>query len=217
MWPHHHAERWQNVRRLVRVAGAVVAMLIVLLPANAGWRPPATGITVYVESNGVHTGLVLPKRAPGVDWRTLAPATDLADPRYARFDHIGIGWGERAFYLQTATWADVRPGTVLAAAIGSDATLMHVEHLPRPQPGPDVRAIVLRPAEYRALAAAIADSFRPGGASYPGYAGYDAFYDARGRYDAVATCNAWTGAMLRRAGVRVGRWTPFPVTVLGWF
>ena len=46
---------------------------------------------------------------------------------------------------------------------------------------------------------------------------WDAFYDATGRYSAVRTCNEWVGEGLRRAGVRVGRWTPFPVTVLNWF
>src|SRR3546814_8906541 len=31
------------------------------IPAHAGWRPPAQGITIYVETNGVHTDLVLPR------------------------------------------------------------------------------------------------------------------------------------------------------------
>jgi uncharacterized protein (TIGR02117 family) len=195
------------------VAGAVGGAI----PSNAAWRPAARGVRIYVESNGIHTGIVVPKVAAGIDWRALAPPRDLADPRYGGFDHLAIGWGDRAFFLETRTWADVRPGTVLAAAIGSSQTLMHVEHVPVPAAGTDVRALVLSEAEYRRLAAFIAASFRPGGARYPGYAGYDVFYDARGRYDAVATCNAWTGDALRHAGVRVGAWTPFPGTVMAWF
>ena len=50
-----------------------------------------------------------------------------------------------------------------------------------------------------------------------GYFGYDAFYEGTGRYSAVRTCNSWTGAALAAAGIRVGAWTPFPVTVLWWF
>ncbi len=75
----------------------------------------------------------------------------------------------------------------------------------------------MTPTQYRRLAAYIRASFRDGGARYRGYAGYDAFYEANGRYSAVRTCNAWTGDALRFAGVRVGWWTPFPVTVMGWF
>jgi hypothetical protein len=76
---------------------------------------------------------------------------------------------------------------------------------------------MLSEAEYRRLAGFIAATIRPGGRSYPGYDAYDAFYDARGHYSAVATCNAWTGDALRFAGVRVGWWTPFPATVMWWF
>lgn len=219
----------RNARAAFRVARSLIAGLAGLLlgyvaagliggslPANAGWREPAEGVTIWVESNGIHTGLVMPKLAAGVDWRPFAPAADLRDPRYAGFDHVAIGWGERGFYLQTATWADVRPRVVLGAAWGSDATLLHVEHIPAPRDGPDERRVVLRPNEYRRLAAFIRASLASR-RHWPGYSGNDVFYEARGRYSGLRTCNSWTGAALRTAGVRVGRWTPFPVTVLGWF
>ena len=185
------------------------------IPANAGWRPPERGVTIWVESNGIHTGLVMPELAAGVDWRGLAPAADLADPHYGGWPYVAIGWGEKGFYLGTPTWREVRPGVVLGALTGSDATLMHVEHLPGP--APDDRAIVLTPDQYRRLAAFVAASFRPGGRRYRGYDRNDAFRDAVGRYDARRTCNSWTGDALRHAGVRIGRWTPLPVTVTGWF
>ena len=215
------AARW-----LRRLALAALAILLVYgaagmvggaIPSNAAWRPPAAGVRIFVESNGVHVGLILPKEAAGIDWRPFSPAADLADPRYGAFDHLAIGWGEQAFFLGTPRWADARPGPIARAALGSDATLLHVEHLPMPTPSPDIRAITLRPAEYRRLAAFIQASFAPHGRRYPGYARYDRFYQARRRYDAVHDCNAWVGDALRAAGVRIGWWTPFPITVLGWF
>jgi len=187
------------------------------VPVNRGWRPPARGITIWVESNGVHTGIVVPKVAAGVDWRLLARPEHLRDPRYAAYDHLSFGWGERAFYLETPTWWDVRPATVLAAAVGSDRTLVHVDHVPRPAASRDVRRIVVTPDQYRRLSRYIAASVAPRGAHLPGYGRYDVFYEARGRYSAARTCNSWTGAALARAGVRVGWWTPFPATVLWWF
>nr|WP_093333204.1 TIGR02117 family protein [Sphingomonas rubra] len=187
------------------------------VPVNAGWREPADGIEIFVESNGVHTGIVVPKVAAGVDWRPLARPEHLADPRYAGYDHLSFGWGERAFYLETPTWWDVRPTTVLAGAIGSRNTLVHVDHVPRPAEEPAVRRVVLRPAEYRRLAAYIRAFVVPGGRVHRGYGPYDAFYESNGRYSAVRDCNAWTGEALAAAGVRVGAWTPFPNTVLWWF
>ncbi len=203
---------------LVLAGGYAVAGLIGgALPANADWRPPERGIRIYVESNGVHVGLVVPKVAAGIDWRGWAPGADVADPRYADYDNLAIGWGERTFFLETATWADVRAGTVIAAAYGSDATLIHVEHVPAPQVGDTVRSVLLRPEEYRRLAAYIRASAAPARGRHRGYDVNDVFYDARGHYSAIHTCNAWAGDALRQAGVRIGRWTPFPVTVLAWF
>lgn len=198
--------------------GYVLAGLIGgAVPANGDWRPPAQGVTIFVESNGVHTGLVVPKVAAGIDWRRLARPEHLADPRYAGWDHLSFGWGERTFYLETPTWSQVKLRTILGAAIGSERTLVHVDHVPRPGSDPDVRRIVLRPEEYRRLARFIADSVAPGAAHLRGYGAYDAFYESNGRYSALRTCNAWTGAALAQAGVRVGAWTPFPLTVMWWF
>ena len=149
--------------------------------------------------------------------RGTFPASDLGDPRYAKFDHIAVGWGDRAFYVETPSWSDVNLATVGRAAIGSSRTVLHVEHVPAPPTGNAVRAIMLTPDQYRRLAAFVRASLGPGGKIAGGYGPDDAFYDARGTYSAVTTCNEWTGAALRSAGVRVGAWTPFPVTVIGWF
>lgn len=212
------AARW-----IGRIAAALAALLIAYglagliggaLPAHPDWRPPADGVEIFVESNGVHTGLVLPKRAAGVDWRDIFPPGHLADPRFGGWDHLAIGWGERTFYLETPHWADVRPATVLAAALGSRRTLLHVEHVPRPIADANIRRIMLRPDEYRRLAAFIRAALAPGAAHYPGYGRDDVFYESNGHYSALRTCNAWTGDALRQAGIRVGRWTPFPATLL---
>lgn len=187
------------------------------IPANADWRPPREGVRIFVESNGVHTGIVVPKTAAGVDWRPLIRPEHLADPRYGGHPFLSFGWGDRAFYLETPTWSEVKPSTVLAAARGSRDTLVHVDHVSEPRPGVDVRAITLRPDEYRRLAGFIRRTLAERPRHYPGYAAWDVFYDARGQYSFRRTCNAWTGEALRHAGVRVGAWTPFPVTVLNWF
>ena len=216
------AARWAATGLVLLFASyGAAGMVGGAIPSNAGWRAPETGVRIYVESNGIHTGLVVPMVAEGVDWRDLLRPEDLRDPRYAAYSHVSIGWGERTFYLETPTWGDVRLKTVAAAAIGSDRTVMHVDHVPEPRVDADVRAIILRPEEYRRLADFIHASFKKEGGQRPahqyGYAAYDSFYDAHGHYSAITTCNAWTGDALRHAGVRVGAWTPFPVTVLGWF
>ncbi|MFV0622907.1 TIGR02117 family protein [Sphingomonas sp. ac-8] len=222
------------LRRAARAVRILLATVVVVLlgyglagliggaiPVHRAWQAPEDGVRIYVEDNGIHTGIVVPVSAVGVDWRDLVRPEHLRDPRYAGHSHLSIGWGDRAFYVGTPTWGDLKPSTVLRAAFGSEDTVLHVGHLPEPRAGePGVRALVLRPAEYRRLADFIRSSFSTGpdglAGSVPGYGRADAFYTAHGHYSALRTCNSWTGEALRHAGVRMGAWTPFPVTVMRW-
>src|SRR6185312_15117005 len=124
---------------------ATAGMIGGSIPANPAWMQPTEGVRIYVEDNGIHTGIVMPVAAAGVDWRGTFPASDIGDPRYANFDHIAVGWGDRAFYVETPTWSDINLATVGRAAIGSSRTVLHVEHVPAPPIGNAVRAIVLTP------------------------------------------------------------------------
>lgn len=221
--PARTALRW-----LLRLSGALAALLLAyigagtiggLVPANGDWRPATRGVHVFIEDNGVHTDFVLPKRVGDVDLGDLGRARDLRDPRYAGHRYLVIGWGDRDFYENTPHWRDIKLSTVLNAAIGRGGTVLHVGHVPGPAPG--ARMLVLRPEEYRRLVAfirahqALDAAGRPDGR--PAYGKSDSFYTASGHYSAIHTCNDWVGEGLRRAGVRVGRWTPFSFTVLWWF
>lgn len=191
-----------------------------LIPSNADWQAPDSGITIYVHDNGVHTGLVLPRRNSIADWGDLVRPEHLADPRYAS-THLLFGWGDRTFYLETPRWGDLRPSTAVAALFGSEASLLHVDHIAAPRQADDLRAITVTPDQYRRVASAIRARFALDGAgrSRPvaGYGAADVFYEAHGRYNALRTCNEWTGSILRDAGIRVGAWTPFNFGVMRWF
>jgi uncharacterized protein (TIGR02117 family) len=204
--------RWLPLIPLLYLAAGAIGGAV---PRNSNWREPEEGVTIYVASNGIHTGLIVPTRAAGVDWSPIVRPEHIADPRYAGH-YLWFGWGDRDFYLKTPTWRDVSPRTVVSAAIGSNRTLIHVDHLLRPWD--DARPIRLMPAQYRKLITSVRNSLDP---AYQrpirGYDVADVFYPARGRYDAIRTCNWWTGKMLAHAGVRIGAWTPFSATVMQWY
>src|SRR6476469_365582 len=109
---------------LYLTAGAVGGAI----PVNAAWREADEGVTIYVATNGVHSGLILPARTASYDWSDLVRPDHIRDHRYAGH-YLWFGWGERDFYLNTPTWAEVSPRTIVTAAIGSDRTLVHVDHL----------------------------------------------------------------------------------------
>ena len=206
------------------VGGLASLIVLVLLtgwlgssiPRNADWREPADGIEIMVATNGVHTELVLPLVTAVKDWREDFPVNDIPAPDRP-YTHVAVSWGEREVFLDTPTWADLRPATALRAMIGGDA-LLHVAYYVRPAPGPDNRPLRLTAAQYRRLVERIEAAVPPPDrrAKHRGYADWDVFYDARGRYRWNNTCNQWTSDTLAAAGVRTGWWTPFAGGVMKW-
>jgi len=198
----------------------LLALIFGMIPANPSWREPERGVTIYVRTNGVHTWLLVPKVTAQMDWRPLLPGAHLKDKDWGAGDHVAFGYGNRTFYLETPTWGDLTMKNAFLAAFGQGRSLMHADHGHRPEANANQRALVLRGAEYRRLAAFILASFQRDakGRAIPligrGYGGSDMFYEAAGPYSAVYTCNSWTGEALRHAGVRTGRWTPLSQSLI---
>lgn len=216
-------------KRLIRALGAILAgfvlahVLFVLaawigssIPRNSGWREADAGVEIMVETNGFHTALVMPLVTPEKDWRLDFPAGDIAVPDRP-YTHVSISWGEREVFLNTPTWLDLSPRTVLRIVGVGGEGLLHVAHYVRPAPSDSERPLTLTREEYRRLIASIERSLpKDPRVRHPGYGPQDVFYDAPGRYTATNTCNQWTSDRLAAAGVRVGRWTPFAGGVMKW-
>jgi uncharacterized protein (TIGR02117 family) len=196
------------------------ALFLGAIPANPGWREADRGVTIFVRSNGVHTWIMVPKVTPEMDWRPLTPGAHLKDPRWGAGNHVALGYGNRQFYLETPTWGDLTMKNAFYAAFGSGRSLMHADHDHDPRPNDHQRPIVLTHEEYAKLAAFLRASFQRDakGRTLPllgrGYGSSDMFYEAVGPYNAVLTCNEWTGRALRHAGVSTGLWTPFAQSIM---
>ena len=198
----------------------LAALILGLAPANVSWREPARGVTIYVRTNGVHTWIVMPKVNAIMDWRSFVPGEHLRDPRWGTADHIAVGYGNREFYLNTPTWGDLTVRRAFYAAFGEGPTLLHVEHEHRPRPDDWQRPITITPGQYRRLVNYVGARFQRDarGETIPligrGYGSWDMFYEAKGGYSFVLTCNEWTGRALRAAGIRTGIWTPFSQSIM---
>ena len=188
------------------------------IPRNSEWTEPAQGIPIMVETNGVHTAIVMPLTTPIKDWRTDFPAADLPPSAANRpYTHVSVSWGEREVFLNTPTWADLSLSTAIQAATGGEG-LLHVAHYVRPAPSENARVLRLRPTEYARLVRRIEAQVVPPGRRvvHPGYENWDVFYGAPGTYHVGNTCNQWTSDTLAAAGIRTGWWTPFAGGVMKW-
>jgi len=205
------------VRRAVFAVLAIPAFYLLaaligsLVPVNRGWTEPDDGITIYIANNGIHSDIVMPARAAGLDWTPFVPKEDFAAPS-PNAKWVAFGSGEEQVYLETPRWQDIRPGTIWSAMTGG-RRVMHVEWVANPDYMD--RAIRLRPEEYRRLWAAVRADFKldadgkPERIDHPGYGRSDAFYWANGKFHALKTCNSWAADRLRLAGVKTSLWPPF--------
>lgn len=186
------------------------------IPRNPAWTEPAEGTEIMVASNGVHTELVLPLVNEQKDWRMEFPASDVMQPDLP-YTHISVSWGQREVFLNTPTWADLKPVTVWHAATGSEA-LLHVVHHVRPAPSAHYRPLTLRRDEYARLVTAIEKRVPPPRQrrKYRGYHTQDVFYETGGNYHLGNSCNQWTSDMLAAAGVKTALWSPFAGGVMKW-
>lgn len=213
-----------------RIAVSLLAVIMLYLtaalfgsifPANQFWKSPDDGIELFIETNGLHTGIIMPIRSDVHDWSELIRPEHLDDPMdYG--SHILVGWGHEGVYRNTRYWQDLRLSDAASAIFGSDEVLLHVYHLTYPQTYPHYRrSFKVNETEYRKIVKAIKARFvlDQTGSPIPsaGYGKDDLFYEARGQYNAFYTCNSWTSDVLRQAGIRTGIWTPFQGGVMRWF
>lgn len=203
---------------LLAVAGAMVPKP--LFPVRADGPDDVGDRRILLLSNLIHSDIALP-----ADPDLLARFSFLANAdlplNHPGLQWIVIGWGGKSFYLETPTWADLKPLPVLRA-FTLDSSVMHVALAGEIDPaGPDVLPIILPENRYEALVAAIEASFsrdnvdRPEPIENAGYGPNDRFYEAQGHFNALLGCNTWTASMLRVAGLRTGQWNPLPQS-LAW-
>jgi uncharacterized protein (TIGR02117 family) len=207
----------------------LAAIVIILLAVAAGTfvprplfepeRPVAVDETrrILVVSNPIHTDIAIPldaetRAAYGFLGASGVPVGEPAA------EWLVIGWGGRSFYLETPTWADLKPMPVFRA-LTIDQSVMHVDIAgPIDEGHPAIRAFDLHPADFQNLSDFIQASFVrqrgevvviPGA----GYGTYDQFFEAHGSFNALIGCNTWTARALRSASIRTGWWNPLPQTL----
>lgn len=212
--------RFLRYLAMLAVALALAGVLGALVPRPL-WPPPAAAgegtRRILVLRNPIHTDIAIP-----VDddvrrrFHFLADAGLPVDAPEIRY--LVIGWGGRAFYLETPTWSQLKAMPVLKA-LTLDTSVMHVDVAGViMEPHPDVAGFDVDRQHFSALLDYIAASFRQGtngpvvieGAAY---SAFDRFYEANGSFNALVGCNTWTAAALRAAGLRTGWWNPLPASL----
>ena len=176
-------------------------------------------IIVYIQSNGVHTDLVVPVKSKKMDWSNIFPYANTKN-KDSTSKFLALGWGDKGFYLNTPTWGDLTFSTAFKAMFGLSTSALHTTYLDTIQVSGTCKKISMTQNEYDLLVRYIKRTISTKKASsifIPTNAVYgtnDAFYEASGSYHLFSTCNTWTNRALKYSNKKACFWTPFDTGIL---
>ncbi len=166
---------------------------------------------IYISSNGMHIDLIMPTEMLPVDFLShLSPKETTA--------YYAIGWGDKGFYLDTPSWAELKASTAMKAMLINSSTAMHVTQFKTLQP--HWVPIAVCTEQISILNQHITSTFQTNATGDPmeivgaGYTPDDRFYEAHGNYNAKKTCNIWVNQGLKKASIKTSRWSPFVFGIL---
>ena len=192
----------------------IASYLLPLIPVNekGGDHAKKTSL-IFLDGNGVHIDYVFAREDLPADF------VDLLTPD-PNAKYIAFGWGDQGFYLQTPTWAELKPSVAIKAMLLPSPTAMHVtDHREEVEVWRPVR---LTPAQLAELIEFVKVAFnwqedRILQIPDASYGDNDRFYLAMGNYHSLYTCNTWINEGLKQIGVRTGIWASNQFGVLRYF
>ena len=182
----------------------------IAIPAEKG---APKEVTIWLITNGMHADIVVPVRNNQTDWSCKLPFrhTISQDTTYR---YLGMGWGDKGFFLDMPTWDDITFSLAFHAAFWLNSTAIHATYYHEMVEGERCCRMEISREQYARLIAFITQKFKTDAKgdfiNIPTNAQYgdsDAFYEAHGRYNLFYTCNTWTNSALASCGQRHCLWT----------
>lgn len=198
------------------LAGLYMISAFVLSSIEVKAEPESThDVSIFVLTNGVHADLVVPVKTEQMDWsRLIKYEHTLRKDTMAQY--VALGWGDKEFYIETPTWADLKFKTAYSSIFGLNTAAIHTTFYKRMQASSTCLELHLNHDQYKRLITYIENSFVTDEngkyipISPPVYYGEDdTFYEAHGRYHLFYTSNTWTNDGLKACGQKASLWTPF--------
>jgi uncharacterized protein (TIGR02117 family) len=172
-------------------------------------------VSIYILTNGVHTDIVVPMKNDRMDWSKETKFENTTG-KDTIANLTAFGWGDKGFYLQTPTWAQLKFSVAFKAAFALSTSAIHATFYKQLIERDDCRKINVSKNQYARLVTYISQSFKTDNAGHyiniktnANYGSNDAFYEAKGRYNLFFTCNTWANNALKSCGQKAGLWTPF--------
>jgi len=182
----------------------LIVTLLSFVSVNEDVTENQDEIPIYILTNGVHTDIVLPIKNEHHDWSTQLKF-EHTNSKDTTYQYVALGWGDKGFYLETPTWADLKASTAIKAASGMSTSAMHVTFYKNLKENQSCKKIQVSPENYKKLITFIKESFQIKSREFlkietdAVYGKHDVFYEANGSYSLFYTCNSWANQALKAA------------------
>ncbi|KGO80635.1 urease-associated protein [Flavobacterium cauense R2A-7] len=191
---------------------AVLLLSRIAVNNNAFQQPKE--VEIFLLSNGVHTDIVVPLQNEVKDWSESVRIENTKAKDFSA-KYVAFGWGDKGFYLETPTWADLKMSTALKAATGLSSSAIHTTFYKNMREDESCKKILISKENYAKLVSYIEASFQIKNerllqiATNYTYGNNDAFYEAKGSYSLFYTCNTWANSALKAARQKASLWTVY--------
>ena len=189
----------------------LIALILSVISTNPEKLNCAKDQQIFISSNGVHLDIILLKE----DLNEIL-LQELQISKNVKY--VSIGWGDKGFYLETPTWSDLKFTTAAKAMFLNSETAMHITNYQRVYD--DWVKVSLCDEQLEILSSYIIASFERNQEGKiveiknAGYTPYDKFYEAKGSYSCIQTCNNWVNDGLKAAKIETSIWSPFDKGIL---
>jgi uncharacterized protein (TIGR02117 family) len=188
----------------------IAALVLSYFPADVEEIPDEKSQIFYIQSNGSHLDIVLP-----VEEIDSAFRTQLQIPENTKY--ISFGWGNKEFYFNVPEWKDLSVGLAFRAAFMQLESAERVAYITRTHE--NWTTVKVAPAQIKKLNDFIFSSFiihekKLVKCVCPLDYQNVSFYDAKGNYSCINTCNVWVNDAMKAANVTTSVWSPFYFGVL---
>ena len=169
---------------------------------------------VYLTSGQIHTEFVFELEAAPVNWEKFLGEELVTEINPSKkIKYISIGWGEKRFFYEMATWDQLTFELAFSAIFLPSRSAVHVELAETLSPYLKHYRLYLSKEEYLSLYEFIKDSFdlengRPKKIDDYNYYKRDRFFWGKGNYHLFRTCNMWSVEGLKKIKAKRPLWSP---------
>ena len=209
-------------RRLALVFLSIIVSLALgyFIPTKWGNYSTINGdIPIYVYNSGIHTDILVPVKTPLWNWQKSIDLKSIAADTNS-IKYLGFGFGDRSYFLETSQGEPPKFSTIFNALFLPTPPAMRVlAYRNIPQNNSKIKCLKISNFNYLNLVHFLDNSFNLDLKNrknliekIPNYWG--GYYEARGTYSILRSCNDWTAEALRTAEINTPVWSSLSSAIM---